>query len=64
MTTYNGGRFLDEQLASIAAQTRQPTELVICDDGSVDDTAAIVERFAAQCPFEVRFVRNRVRLPI
>jgi glycosyltransferase involved in cell wall biosynthesis len=58
LASYNGARFIDEQLASLAAQTRLPVELVVCDDGSTDDTLAHVERFAAGAPFEVRIVRN------
>ena len=34
MCTYNGARFLPEQLESITMQTRLPDELVICDDQS------------------------------
>lgn len=62
MATYNGADFLDDQLASIAAQTRPPDELVVCDDGSTDSTVEILERFARQAPFEVRVVRNEKRL--
>lgn len=58
MGTYNGAAYLAEQLASIAAQTRLPDELVVCDDGSTDDTAAIVRRFAAAAPFPVRLEIN------
>lgn len=58
MCTYNGSRFLPEQLASIAAQTCLPDELVICDDGSTDATPEIVETFARTAPFAVRFIRN------
>ena len=49
---------LPEQLASIAAQTRQPDELVVCDDGSSDATPQIVEDFASLVAFPVRFFRN------
>lgn len=62
MCTYNGGRFLEAQLNSIREQTRLPHELIICDDGSSDATAAIVERFAATVSFSVRFHRNPVNL--
>ena len=62
MATYNGGRYLDQQLASFAAQTRQPHELVICDDQSSDDTLDIVRAFAGRAGFEVRIVRNERRL--
>lgn len=58
LATYNGERFLGEQLASIAAQTRLPDELVVRDDGSSDGTARLVESFAAQAPFPVDFARR------
>jgi glycosyltransferase involved in cell wall biosynthesis len=62
MATYNGAQFLEPQLASIAAQTRLPDELVVCDDQSSDESVEIVERFASRAPFEVRVVRNPKRL--
>ena len=58
MCTYNGERFLQEQLDSFLAQTRLPDELVVCDDGSQDGTVAILEAFAAQAPFPVRLFIN------
>ncbi len=45
--TYNGARHLDEQLQSIAAQTHRRWSLWVSDDGSTDDTAAMVRRFAS-----------------
>ena len=62
MCTYNGGRFLEAQLSSIREQTKPPLEVVICDDGSSDNTAAIIESFAATVPYPVRFYRNPVNL--
>ena len=58
MCTYNGSRFLDEQLRSIASQTLLPDELVVCDDGSSDETIALLEQFAASSPFPVRIFCN------
>ena len=58
MCTYNGERFLDEQLASIAMQTQLPHELVLCDDGSTDGTLRIAEAFQSKAPFEIRIYRN------
>jgi hypothetical protein len=62
MTTFNGARFLGEQLRSIAAQTTLPAELVVTDDASDDDTVAILGRFAATAPFPVHVHINPVRL--
>ena len=58
MCTYNGVRYVHEQLDSIAYQTRPPDELVVCDDGSSDDTVRILEQFAASAKFPVRLKVN------
>lgn len=58
LCTFNGAAFLQEQLQSIAAQTRLPDELVICDDCSHDDTPALLRAFAAQASFPVRLFFN------
>jgi glycosyltransferase involved in cell wall biosynthesis len=62
MTTFNGGPFIRQQLESLATQTLLPQELVVCDDGSTDDTLAIVAAFQRVAPFPVRIQRNAVRL--
>lgn len=64
MATWCGAAYLAEQLASIAAQSRLPDELVVCDDRSTDETAAIVRRFAATAPFEVRLEINDRQLGV
>src|SRR5258708_997920 len=58
MCTYNGVRFLPEQLESIAAQTRLPDELVVCDDRSTDESVEIIRQFAHRAPFAVRLEIN------
>jgi hypothetical protein len=45
MCTYNGAEFLPAQLESIAAQSRQPDEIVICDDASTDETRVLLQQF-------------------
>jgi len=62
MATYNGERFISEQLHSLAAQTLRPDELVVSDDGSTDTTLRIVESFARSAPFPVLILRNRVNV--
>jgi len=58
MCTYNGARFLSEQLESIAVQTRLPDELIICDDRSTDGSVEIIRSFARHAPFAVRLQIN------
>ncbi len=62
MATYNGARFIREQLESLASQTRRPDELVVTDDASTDATVAIVTDFGATAPFPVRIHVNQSRL--
>lgn len=50
LTTFNGARFLREQLDSLFAQTLPPTQVVVCDDGSTDDTVAILEEYRNRHP--------------
>lgn len=45
MATYNGERFLAEQLDSIFAQTFQDFVLIICDDNSTDSTVDIIHTY-------------------
>ena len=58
LCTYNGEKHIQAQLDSIVGQTRSPDELVVRDDGSTDDTVAIVEAFARTAPFPVRVLAS------
>jgi glycosyltransferase involved in cell wall biosynthesis len=62
MATYNGQNGIRGQLASIAEQTYKPSEIVITDDGSSDDTLSIVSDFAKGAPCLVRVYSNENRL--
>jgi len=62
MATYNGAEYLQAQLQSFVAQTRQPDELIISDDCSTDGTEAIVREFAKTAPFKVEFYLNEKNL--
>src|SRR5215207_2575561 len=62
MCTYNGAEFLAAQLESILAQSRQPDEVVICDDASTDETEALLKQFAATSPVPVSLHFNDTNL--
>ncbi|MBO4822568.1 MAG: glycosyltransferase family 2 protein [Prevotella sp.] len=53
MATYNGEKYLAEQIGSILGQTNHDWHLYIHDDGSKDDTAAILNDHARKHPDEI-----------
>jgi glycosyltransferase involved in cell wall biosynthesis len=48
MATYNGGKYLAEQLNSILSQSLRPVEIIVCDDQSTDNTSAILEIYQSK----------------
>lgn len=50
MTTYNGSKYILEQLLSIDRQTVYPDEIIIHDDCSTDDTATVITDFINALP--------------
>jgi glycosyltransferase involved in cell wall biosynthesis len=57
MATHDAEPFLRPLLESLAAQSRLPDELVVCDDASSDGGPQVAEEFAASAPFPVRVHR-------
>jgi hypothetical protein len=62
MCTYNGAQFLPAQLQSIVAQSRPPDEIVVCDDGSTDETRLLLEKFAAESSIPITLHFNEQNL--
>lgn len=65
LCTYNGERFLAEQLRSLLAQHRRPDQLVIVDDASSDRSWTMLEAFrdeAERAGIEVVLQRNPANL--
>lgn len=48
LCTYNGERYIRQQLDSLLIQSRPPEQIVAVDDGSTDGTWEILQAFAAQ----------------
>lgn len=57
MPNYNHARFLPGALESLLAQSYQPFEIVIVDDGSTDESLEVLGRIAAQHPI-IKLHRN------
>lgn len=62
MCTYNGAKYIEEQLKSILNQSRRVDEIVICDDGSTDDTLKIINNTIKSLSTAVRVIRNKENL--
>ncbi len=58
LATYNGGRFLAEQLASIERQTFSEWRLIARDDGSTDNTILILEEFRERYPDKILLIED------
>ena len=52
--TYNYGRFIKAAISSVLDQTRSPSEVIVVDDGSTDETTAVVAAFGKA----VRYMRQ------
>ncbi|WP_446745441.1 glycosyltransferase family 2 protein [Silvibacterium acidisoli] len=64
MCTFNGARYLEEQLTSIEEQCLPVSEVVICDDASTDDTPVILNDFAHRMKIRTLIIRNQERLGV
>ena len=62
MCTYNGADFLPAQLESILAQSRKPDQIVVCDDGSTDETRALLQGFEKESPDVILLRFNKKNL--
>ncbi|SCK37817.1 Glycosyltransferase involved in cell wall bisynthesis [Variovorax sp. HW608] len=71
LCTYNGARFIAEQVRSICAQTRPPSEIVLSDDASTDDCIEVARATLEACLAErpghsiaLRVIRNATALRV
>ncbi|WP_022760411.1 glycosyltransferase [Butyrivibrio sp. AD3002] len=62
MCTYNGEKYIRQQLDSIMAQTYRDFRLYIRDDGSTDSTMLIVDEYVKRFPEKVKVVSGASHL--
>lgn len=56
MATYNGEKYIREQINSILSQTYELWHLYIHDDGSTDQTCSILQEYAEKHPNQITFL--------
>jgi glycosyltransferase involved in cell wall biosynthesis len=57
ISNYNYARYIGECIQSVLDQTYSNLELIICDDGSTDESAGVIEHYAGKDP-RVRLIRK------
>ena len=61
---FHAGRFLGRALEGVRAQTHTRWEVIVVEDGTRDETEAVVRAFAAQVPQNVRYENNGENLGV
>ena len=64
LCTYNGAKYIREQVESILNQTMPVDEIVVCDDGSTDHTLSIIESLRESTKTDIRIHRNETNLGV
>ncbi|HTH51476.1 MAG TPA: glycosyltransferase [Pyrinomonadaceae bacterium] len=59
--SYNHAKFVERTLRSIYRQTLAPFELIVIDDGSHDESVAVIERVLQDAPFPARLIARENR---
>jgi glycosyltransferase involved in cell wall biosynthesis len=57
VANYNYARYIGDALESMIAQSYPHFELIVCDDGSSDDSCAVVERYVKR-DRRIRLIRK------
>ena len=64
LSTYNGEKYIEEQINSILSSSYQDIDLYIRDDGSSDRTMEILEGYRSNAPEQIHVFRNDVNLGV
>jgi len=61
MATYNGEKFIEEQLNSILSQSYTNWKLIIRDDNSTDNTQKIINKYIRLYPDKIFLIKNDIK---
>ena len=59
LSVFNGEKYLDDMLNSLAVQTDTNFRLIIRNNGSTDNTADIIRAFSRKAPFEIKVINDK-----
>lgn len=59
LCTYNGEKYLKEQIDSIVNQTHKVDEVIVCDDNSTDNTKNIIDKYKFKFPNIFKIIKNK-----
>lgn len=62
LCSYNGERYIKDQIYSILNQTHTPDEIVVCDDCSTDNTVGIIKEIIEKSEVVFRIVENEANI--
>lgn len=61
LATYNGSKYINEQIDSLLSQTFQEWTLIVHDDGSKDDTVQILNDYHKKYPNKIRVIDDGIQ---
>ncbi len=64
LCTYNGTHYIQEQIESILNKTIPVDEIVVCDDGSTDNTIQVIENLREKSSGKIRIIRNERKIGV
>ena len=60
---YNAGKFIERTLKSVVSQTHLPEKIIVVDDGSTDDTVAVVNNFKKNSSVDIELFEQENKGP-
>lgn len=61
LASYNGEKYIAEQIESILKQTYKDYRLLIRDDGSTDDTLKIIKKYCSEYPNKIFLIEDEIK---